>query len=107
MYSTCHSLEKKAYEIFRIKNGIPKFPNELNDEFNPHEVNLSCDVSPDKGCYIGQEVIARLQTYDKVQKKMKGLLIPSDMLPERDTEIINKEGDHCWKTYKYHYFTGK
>ena len=84
---------EQAYEIFRIKNGIPKFPHELKDEFNPHEANLLCDVASNKGCYIGQEVIARLETYDKVQKQLKGLLIESEVLPEPDTEITNKEGE--------------
>lgn len=56
-----------AYEIYRIENGIPGV-NELNDNFNPHEVSLLNQVDFKKGCYIGQEVIARLDTYDKVQK---------------------------------------
>lgn len=65
---------KKAYEIFRVEKGIPEFPNEINDNFNPHEVGLIEEVDFNKGCYIGQEVIARLDTYDKVQRQLKGLI---------------------------------
>ncbi|MFC2085267.1 YgfZ/GcvT domain-containing protein, partial [Bacteroidota bacterium] len=61
---------KKAYETYRIEKGIPISPNEINDSFNPHESNLLNDISFTKGCYIGQEVIARLDTYDEVQKKL-------------------------------------
>ncbi len=63
----------EAYETYRIELGIPAAPNELNGMFNPHEVNLLSIVDFKKGCYIGQEVIARLDTYDKVQKKLCGI----------------------------------
>ncbi len=57
-----------AYNFFRVQNGIPIAPNEINDNFNPLETGLKDVVSFTKGCYIGQEVIARLDSYDKVQK---------------------------------------
>ena len=53
-------------------------PNELNDSVNPHEAGLLSEISFSKGCYIGQEVIARLDTYDKVQRKLKGIIIEGD-----------------------------
>lgn len=62
-----------AYNIYRIEQGIAVSPNELNGQFNPHEINLLNLVDFKKGCYIGQEVIARLDTYDKVQKKLTGV----------------------------------
>jgi folate-binding protein YgfZ len=57
-----------AYEAFRIENGIPSYRKEMTEEFNPLELNLRSQISFDKGCYIGQEVIARLDTYQKTQK---------------------------------------
>jgi tRNA-modifying protein YgfZ len=62
-----------AYNAYRIENGIAADPNELNDNYNPHEAKLIDLVDFKKGCYIGQEVIARLDTYDKVQKNLVGL----------------------------------
>ncbi|NNL22137.1 MAG: hypothetical protein HKO83_12535, partial [Ignavibacteriaceae bacterium] len=53
---------EEAYEIYRIEQGIPDAPNELNDDYNPHESGLVNLVDFEKGCYIGQEVIARLQS---------------------------------------------
>lgn len=64
-----------AYNLYRIEKGIPVVPKELNDDFNPHEANVIDDVSFTKGCYIGQEVIARLDTYDKVQRRLKNIII--------------------------------
>ena len=60
-------------EAVRVERGIPAFGNELTEDYNPHEANLVHHVSFSKGCYIGQEVIARLQTYKKVSKFLVGL----------------------------------
>ena len=67
---------EEAWNSYRIEQGIPTAPYEINDQYNPHEVNLLDRVSFTKGCYIGQEVIARLDTYDKVQKKLFGIIFP-------------------------------
>jgi glycine cleavage system aminomethyltransferase T len=44
-----------AYNIFRIENGVPIAPNELNDSVNPIEVNLGSEVCTQKHDYIGHE----------------------------------------------------
>lgn len=64
---------EEAYHEYRIGMGIPVAPNELNDQFNPHEAKLTHLIDFKKGCYIGQEVIARLDTYDKIQKVLTGV----------------------------------
>jgi folate-binding protein YgfZ len=81
----------KAYDRFRIENGIPSFPNELNDSFNPHELNLLNEVDFNKGCYIGQEVIARLDTYDKVQKKLTMVSFKGEDEITLPTALFNSE----------------
>ena len=46
---------------------------EYGDHANPIEAGLYSLIDFDKGCYVGQEVIARLDTYDKVQRSVKVL----------------------------------
>ena len=65
-----------AYNVYKIENGIASDPTELNDFYNPHEAKIINLVDFKKGCFIGQEVIARLDTYDKVQKHLVGLCFP-------------------------------
>ena len=60
-------------ERLRIRGGIPAFPNEINENHNPWEAGLGSSISLHKGCYIGQEVIARLNTYEKVKRKLVAL----------------------------------
>jgi folate-binding protein YgfZ len=56
------------FEQWRIENGIPTAKKEIVQDFNPLELNLWDWISFTKGCYIGQEVIARLDTYQKIQR---------------------------------------
>lgn len=81
-----------AYNSYRIEQGIPAAPNELNDEINPHEANLIDAVSSTKGCYIGQEVIARLETYEKVQKYLSGIEFMETPSPEAVFVLQDEDG---------------
>ncbi|MBN1299810.1 MAG: hypothetical protein JW995_01215 [Melioribacteraceae bacterium] len=82
---------EKAYDIYRIEEGIPGAPNELNDKFNPHEADILNQVSFTKGCYIGQEVIARLDTYDKVQRTLTQFIFDEDF--EFNGDLIEVQGN--------------
>lgn len=84
---------EESYKIYRVEQGIPASPNELSDEFNPHEIKLTSEVSTTKGCYIGQEVIARLETYSKIQKELKGIKF-SNITGKNGSPIVlsDKEG---------------
>ena len=84
-----HIVGDDAFDAFRVENGIPTFPNELNDETNPHEVNLLHEVNFKKGCYIGQEVIARLDTYDKVQKKLVRVTFDGSICSDEMINILD------------------
>ena len=69
------TLSEYQYDYLRINKGIPRLGKEINENFNPWEINLNYLIHMDKGCYIGQEVILRLNTYEKVQKFLKKLSI--------------------------------
>jgi folate-binding protein YgfZ len=55
-----------AWESHRIVNGMPAMDSEFGLFNNPLEARLLGSISETKGCYTGQEVLARLQTYNKV-----------------------------------------
>jgi tRNA-modifying protein YgfZ len=81
-----------AYKSYRIERGIPASPNELNDQFNPHEAKITDAVSFTKGCFIGQEVIARLDTYDKIQKKLMGISFVENVDLDEQYLLFDAEG---------------
>ena len=63
----------ETLDVLRVESGILSGRHELSDEYTPLEVGLDWAVSGDKGCYTGQEVIARQITYDKVTRRLAGL----------------------------------
>ncbi|MCE2465782.1 MAG: aminomethyltransferase family protein [Dehalococcoidia bacterium] len=65
-----------AFEALRIEGCIPGPEAELTDAYNPLEAGLWDSISFNKGCYIGQEVIARLDTYGKVQRHLVSIGFP-------------------------------
>jgi aminomethyltransferase len=81
-------IDRQTYETLRIENGLPSSGRELEESYNPLEAGMSTLISWTKGCYIGQEVIARLDTYDKVQRHLVGLLFERKMEGEEFQELI-------------------
>ena len=75
------AVDAPNFELFRISNAIPGSDREYGEHANPIEAGLLHLIDWDKGCYVGQEVIARLDAYDKVQRNVK-LLTSSDPLTE-------------------------
>lgn len=68
--ATASSLDEDSYETLRIEAGQPKRGHELIEDYTPLEINLHAAISDNKGCYTGQEVIARQITYDKITKRL-------------------------------------
>ena len=78
---------EEAWDILRIEAGIPARGRELTDEHNPWEAGLAHAIHMNKGCYIGQEVIARLEAYDKIKQHLVGLRWDEGSLPPSGTEL--------------------
>ncbi len=66
-------VDETAWECLRIDRGRPKPDAELTEDYNPLEVGLWQTISFTKGCYIGQETIARLNTYKGVKQYLWGI----------------------------------
>lgn len=66
-------LGESVWEQLRLQQGRPLPGRELTDDYNPLEAGLWHTVSFNKGCYIGQETLARLDTYDGVKQKLWGI----------------------------------
>lgn len=66
-------LGDRVWEQLRIQQGRPVPDHELTEDYNPLEAGLWQTISFNKGCYIGQETIARLDTYKGVKQKLWGI----------------------------------
>ena len=65
--------DSDGWEDLRIASGAPAFGSEMGEPFNPLEAGLIGAIDFTKGCYIGQEVIARLDSYQRVQRYLSVL----------------------------------
>jgi aminomethyltransferase len=73
------SIRAEAFDLLRIEAGLPRLGYELTDAYIPLEANLWDDVSFSKGCYIGQEIIARMESRGKLAKRLLKLA-PDDQV---------------------------
>jgi hypothetical protein len=80
-----------AYEAARVKHAIPVHGREMGDAYNPLEAGLIGSIDFHKGCYIGQEVIARLDTYQKIQKRLVMLRFNTDAVVSAGA-VLQHEG---------------
>ena len=87
------TISLSEFEELRIKLGVPAYGKELSEDYNPIEAGLLDHISFNKGCYIGQEVVARLNAYDKVQRKLVRLTWSGDIDSKEltvDGKVIGK-----------------
>ena len=69
---------RQALEALRIEARVPRWGAEFTDDNNPLEAGLLGEVSWTKGCYTGQEVVARLYNYHRIQRFLAAVEVPVD-----------------------------
>ena len=69
---------RQATEALRIEAGVPRWGAEFTDDNNPLEAGLLGEISWTKGCYTGQEVVARLYNYHRIQRFMAAVEVPAE-----------------------------
>lgn len=84
----------EALEIARVEAGIPRFGVDMDATNLPPEAGIDARaVSYTKGCYIGQEVLARIRTYGQVAKSLRGLRLAGELksLPLKGDKLYEGE----------------
>jgi folate-binding protein YgfZ len=81
-----------AFEIARIEAGVPREGVDAGEDYIILESELESAVSYTKGCYLGQEIIARIHWRGEPAKRLRGLLIDADQAPRRGAELFDDEG---------------
>ncbi len=66
---------EETQEVLRVENGIPKYGVDMDETTIVPELGIDGLVSYNKGCYIGQEIIARIHFRGHVAKKLTGLVL--------------------------------
>jgi len=90
---------KATLETTRIEAGWPRLGPDINDRIVPPEANLEgIAFSLSKGCYPGQEVVARMDTYGSVKRRLVGLVIEGTEhdLPEAGAKLFSGTREVGW-----------
>lgn len=89
----------QTLETLRIEAGIPRLGIEVNEHIVPPEANMEGKTfSLTKGCYPGQEVVARMDTYGAIKRRLVGLVIdsPDQVIPARGSKIFSGTREVGW-----------
>lgn len=83
-----------AVEAARVEAGRPRWGVDMDDSTLPQEANLEAlgAISYTKGCYTGQEVVARLHFRGHVNKRVVGLRVGGSAVPSPGTAVFSGEG---------------
>lgn len=84
----------RVAEIARIEAGRPEWGIDMDDTTLAQEANMDAlhAISYTKGCYTGQEAVARVHFRGHVNRYLRGLRIRGDEVPARSTAIVGKDG---------------
>jgi folate-binding protein YgfZ len=74
-------------EVLRVEAGQPWYPNDVDDSVILPETRLESLVSYTKGCYIGQEVVARVKYRGHVNRALSGLVLEGDRVPGPEARV--------------------
>jgi folate-binding protein YgfZ len=80
----------EALNAARIEAGRPWFGVDMDGDTLLPETGLEAiAASGTKGCYVGQEIVARIETYGSVNKKLVGLLVEGDDVPQPGDAVVH------------------
>lgn len=83
-----------AANVLRVEAGIPRFGQDMDETTIPLEAGLGMShISYTKGCYVGQEIIARIQSRGHTNRALTGLQLDDAPLPTKGDRIFPAEGE--------------
>lgn len=90
--SGARPIGEDVINILRIEAGLPRYGNDIDETHNVLEAGLDAGVSYTKGCYTGQEIIARIHWRGHVAKKLAGLLMTEHVELASGARVKSAEG---------------
>ena len=86
---------EETLEVLRIENGIPKYGVDADEGTIVSELGIENLISYQKGCYIGQEIIARIHFRGHVAKQLTGLILETEA--KTGDELKSLDGKNAGK----------
>jgi folate-binding protein YgfZ len=97
-------ISEETQELLRIENGVPKYGLDMDETTIVPELGIDGLISYKKGCYIGQEIIARIHFRGHVAKQLTGLILEDKVEPNAELKTV--EGKNAGKITSVAYSPG-
>jgi folate-binding protein YgfZ len=99
---TCQPVGKAAWEWLEIQAGIPDIALSTQEEFVPQMVNLDClnGINFKKGCYTGQEIVARTHYLGKVKRRTHLLHLATSTPVQAGMDVVTDKQDVVGKVVR-------
>lgn len=95
------AVDNEALECVRIEAGVPRFGVDMTEDNFPPEARIEARaISYTKGCYLGQETIARINTYGHVNRLLVGLLPDTDRPIPRGAKLYHPDVTSVLREHK-------
>lgn len=86
-------VSEDVFEVLRIEHGIPKYSVDMDETTIVPELGAAGMISYNKGCYIGQEMIARIHFRGHIAKQLTGVVLTGEAAP--GTELLSTDGKNA------------
>jgi folate-binding protein YgfZ len=88
------TISEEMLEVIRIEAAVPKWGVDMDETTIPNEAGLETRaINYEKGCYIGQETIARIKTYGHVNRRLVQFQAESAQVPRSGDKIFAADRD--------------
>ena len=84
---------RDAFDVLRIEAGVPRVGADMGEDTLALEVAPARAINFSKGCYVGQEVVARGTYRGHMNRRLMGLQVDGDVPPERGNRVRTAHGD--------------
>ncbi len=82
-------ISDELYEVLRIENGVPLYGVDADETTIVPELGIENLISYNKGCYVGQEIIARIHFRGHIAKQLTGLILEAEAKPGDELKSLD------------------
>jgi folate-binding protein YgfZ len=86
-------ISEEEAEVRRVEAGRARFGQDANESNLPDEVGLDEAISTTKGCYVGQEIVARMRTYGRANRRLVGYRFPEGAISVGSLLMLPEESE--------------
>ncbi len=84
--------QQSEVRVVRLENGTPRFGEDISSRYLVQETRIAYAVHPNKGCYLGQEIVERVRAQGQVHRLLTPVCIEGPQAPEPGTKLVTADG---------------